>query len=130
VPLGAAWLSGLLALGALGVVCCGGGLSSLLSVGLAGQSAQIRDEVATLRDGAERLATTEGLLDEIGDRLDADRMARRQYPAVLPVSPPKDGWGTPLRYEQQGPDAALLRSAGPDRVFGTADDLSLELDAR
>lgn len=33
-----------------------------------------------------------------------------------------DAWGTALRYEP-GDERYVIRSAGPDRVFGTADDI-------
>lgn len=34
-----------------------------------------------------------------------------------------DGWGTPLRIEFSGFDDFKITSAGPDKVFGTADDI-------
>jgi hypothetical protein len=39
---------------------------------------------------------------------------------AFPVTP--DGWGTPVRYRPLGTDYEL-RSAGPDRVFCTLDDI-------
>ena len=35
----------------------------------------------------------------------------------------EDAWGNPLRYELQGEDRYIIRSAGPDGEFGTADDI-------
>lgn len=38
-----------------------------------------------------------------------------------------DAWGTPLRVDcARGPLEATITSAGPDRAFGTADDVSVE----
>ncbi len=47
----------------------------------------------------------------------------------------RDSWNTPLRIEpadwSQGRDGFyLVRSAGPDRQFNSADDLSIYLEAR
>lgn len=35
----------------------------------------------------------------------------------------EDAWGSPLRYELQGEDRYVIRSAGPDGEFGTEDDI-------
>jgi hypothetical protein len=35
-----------------------------------------------------------------------------------------DGWGTPLRFVFKGKDDVLIISAGPDKIFGTADDIT------
>lgn len=35
-----------------------------------------------------------------------------------------DGWGTPLRFVFKGKDDVLSISAGPDKIFGTADDIT------
>ncbi len=35
-----------------------------------------------------------------------------------------DGWGTPLRIEFSGVDDFQIISAGPDKIFKTADDIS------
>jgi hypothetical protein len=37
-----------------------------------------------------------------------------------------DGWGTPLRIEFSGFDDFKITSAGPDRIFGTSDDITDE----
>jgi hypothetical protein len=37
-----------------------------------------------------------------------------------------DGWGTPLRIAFSGFDDFKITSAGPDRVFGTSDDITEE----
>lgn len=48
-----------------------------------------------------------------------DDLVREDY--LLGV--PQDGWGTALGFR---PDFPILRSAGADRRFGTADDLTVE----
>jgi hypothetical protein len=35
-----------------------------------------------------------------------------------------DGWGTPLRFVFKGKNDFLIISAGPDKIFGTADDIT------
>lgn len=35
-----------------------------------------------------------------------------------------DGWGTPLRIRIESKDKIVITSAGPDKVFGTPDDIS------
>lgn len=35
----------------------------------------------------------------------------------------EDAWGNPLRYELQGENRYVIRSAGPDGKFGTKDDI-------
>jgi len=35
-----------------------------------------------------------------------------------------DGWGTPLRISFVSKDNILIRSAGPDKIFGTPDDIT------
>ncbi len=37
----------------------------------------------------------------------------------------KDEWDTPIQYERQGMMDYVFRSAGPDKVFGTEDDLHI-----
>jgi hypothetical protein len=36
---------------------------------------------------------------------------------------PKDPWGSEYRYDRESNESFVLQSAGPDRVFGTGDDL-------
>lgn len=36
---------------------------------------------------------------------------------------PKDLWGSAYRYDRRSNGSFVLRSAGPDRLFGTGDDL-------
>ena len=43
----------------------------------------------------------------------------------IPPGEMQDGWGTLFRYEPRA-DRYLIISAGPDRQFDTADDLSKE----
>jgi len=57
-----------------------------------------------------------GLPREIGEM----RRLRPQF-AV-----PMDAWGTEVKYEVVSETGFRLTSAGPDRAFGTADDISKE----
>lgn len=42
-----------------------------------------------------------------------------------PRQVPKDGWGHDFRYTTDGPQHALVTSAGPDGEFDTSDDMHL-----
>lgn len=73
-----------------------------------------------------RMETNQYLLDRYfsGHRSFPDALR-----AVLPADPTEwlsnythDAWGKPFRYTRKGNDYELV-SAGPDREFGTADDL-------
>ena len=35
-----------------------------------------------------------------------------------------DGWGTPFRISFESKDNIVILSAGPDKIFGTADDIT------
>ncbi|MDO8540834.1 MAG: hypothetical protein Q7S40_10395 [Opitutaceae bacterium] len=47
----------------------------------------------------------------------------KRHPAVNAHGELCDRWGTPYRFHQLSGDRMELRSAGPDRKFGTADDV-------
>ena len=40
-----------------------------------------------------------------------------------------DAWGTPFRIDMADPQHPKIRSAGPDRKWGTADDLTRSVDS-
>jgi hypothetical protein len=60
---------------------------------------------------------------------EVDAVVRRLHDAsVSPVwftedGRPVDAWGTPFRAVPHGADGVSCESAGPDRVFGTSDDI-------
>ncbi len=43
----------------------------------------------------------------------------------LELAAARDGWGTRLRYHCQAPEIVEISSAGPDREFGSRDDVVL-----
>lgn len=47
------------------------------------------------------------------------------HPAIDPEGRLRDRWGTPFRFHQLSGTVMELRSAGPDRKFGTDDDVVL-----
>ena len=49
----------------------------------------------------------------------------RTHPAINPAGELCDRWGTPFRFHALAGDRMELRSAGPDKKFGTADDALL-----
>lgn len=53
------------------------------------------------------------------------RFIRHDHPAVNAQGELCDRWGTPFRFHQISGDDMEIRSAGPDRRFGTADDAVL-----
>ena len=63
----------------------------------------------------ERPAVLEDLLRETRGNLPGSYLPD----GTIPV----DGWGNPLRYYGKG-DTVRFRSAGPDKVYHTADDLT------
>jgi general secretion pathway protein G len=87
-----------------------------------------------------RRAATGSKLQNVRSALEMYRLDNGRYPteaeglAVLgrPALPggtiylldePKDAWGKPFRYRLDG-GLAVIESAGPDGIFGTADDLT------
>jgi hypothetical protein len=46
----------------------------------------------------------------------------KDHPALNPAGELTDRWGTPFRFHQLSGTRMEIRSAGPDRRFGTADD--------
>jgi hypothetical protein len=53
------------------------------------------------------------------------RFIRHDHPAINAQGELCDRWGTPFRFHQISGDDMEIRSAGPDRRFGTADDAVL-----
>ena len=49
----------------------------------------------------------------------------RRHPAINAAGELCDRWGTPFRFHQLSGTQMEIRSAGPDRKFGTDDDVSL-----
>lgn len=80
---------------------------------------------------------TAGDMRSIGDMLDYEYMKKGRFPTreafeawlartfaennLKPMT--EDHWGTPYLYEETGRKAYTLRSAGPDKVMETFDDM-------
>lgn len=60
-----------------------------------------------------------------GDNSLRYRFVRPDHPAINAQRELCDRWGTPFRFHQISGDDMEIRSAGPDRRFGTADDAVL-----
>lgn len=60
-----------------------------------------------------------------GDNALRYRFIRHDHPAINGRGELCDRWGTPFRFHQISGDDMEIRSAGPDRRFGTADDAVL-----
>lgn len=88
-------------MGVLGLQAAGGALSTVAVLAEARQAVE----------GERRASGTTDVLDDARGNEIASRFT--------------DGWGQPLRYERQG-DTFRILSAGPDKTFGTADDLDFD----
>lgn len=71
----------------------------------------------------EELDSAGELLKEVSLHVRRQRAERGEFPRRPTEALPDDPWGTPLEYERIHPQHARLRSAGPDRHFGTGDDI-------
>jgi hypothetical protein len=58
----------------------------------------------------------------MGDNPLGLKLIPRNHPAVNARGELCDRWGTPLRFHQLSGERMEIRSAGPDRKFGTSDD--------
>lgn len=85
---------------------------------------------------AAKGATLEPILQQVEAALDSYADENGGYPADLEVLVPRflpradflvDPWGTRLRLEKDGTRGPSLVSAGPDRAFGTGDDIRRSL---
>lgn len=88
---------------------------------------------------AEARVKTAVRLNSLKKGLRADRLATNRYPPSLEsflsdsprttgeIEPYQDFWGTDLRYWVSG-TRCEIRSAGADRVFGTADDMVRQIE--
>jgi hypothetical protein len=129
VPLAVTCLFVVVGAGTL-LVLCGGGV--LLAV--AHHAKPSIEATRARRDAESRerrlVADSRALLDLVAARLEGTAREQGELPEMLAEAPPPDPWGTPLRYERRSPDRGLLRSAGPDRRFGTRDDVTRAVGAR
>lgn len=88
------------------------------------EQADLRTLMTGWRDALEEYRTAHGAYPE-------SLAAISQPAAVAPPGLPRpvvprgnvDPWGNPLAYERPTTERAMLKCAGPDQVFGTADDV-------
>lgn len=124
----------LIALCAWGVLTFAGALHKVR------QDVQSRSEISVTRSRMDRLDTAMRIIQNAAfegevpfpdtpDQIASITRSHRQlFPrnALLPSAELlKDEWDTPMRYERQGKMDYLFRSAGPDKIFDTDDDLTL-----
>lgn len=130
VPFAATCLTWIVGAGVLGLVCAGGVVFSL------GRKALPRVEASQGRrravaEQAERVARTRQMFDLLAARLVAELpRSGGEFPETLSEAPPPDPWDRPIRYERLSAERAMLRSSGPDREFGTKDDVERAVEAR
>ena len=122
---------------ALAWVAAGCGVLTLLCTGsvaafVAAAVGRAGEELAEqgTRMKVERAASSDAgvVLDALADAVLRD--AGNELPESLPEAPPPDAWGTPVRYRRLTPLRAVLTSAGPDRDFGTGDDVERLVELR
>jgi hypothetical protein len=122
-------------------------------VGSEGQYSPLADELLAARyDAAHDIVTLGAIINQfntllrlnerppLGDNRDISAAltgANRRRVVFIPPTHPAlrggllvDRWGTPLQFHARSADAIDVRSAGPDRVLYTADDLTNEPSGR
>jgi hypothetical protein len=91
---------------------------------------------ATSRLDTVKGSTLEPILKQVEAAVDAYADENGDYPGDLEMLVPRflprvdfliDPWGTRLRLERSEPQSLSLVCAGPDRVFGTDDDIRRSL---
>ncbi len=81
-----------------------------------------RAQLERVAEAAARYWTEHSALPGFTDYVSlSDALSPRYLSPLIRVDP----WQVPLAAEPAGPDALKLLSAGPDRILGTADDISL-----
>lgn len=85
-------------------------------------NARIRAELTKVNMGTLERAISFYISTEGQAPLDLNTL----FAARLFSGDPSDGWGTPIKYERKSESSFRLTAAGPDRVFGTADDIVFE----
>ena len=84
--------------------------------------AQLRPAVNAFKVDCGRLPTTsEGLAALLSN----PGLATWRGPYLASATVPTDQWRTGFRYEA-GTNYVIIRSAGPDKIFGTRDDITKE----
>ena len=87
----------------------------------------LQETLATWQTNFPRAGNPVGENSEITAALLGDNrlrfaFIRRGHPAINRDGELCDRWGTPFRFHQLSGEQMEIRSAGPDRKFGTADD--------
>jgi hypothetical protein len=127
VPGSVLWLAACAAFLVLTMLVCGGAFAMMVASAADQRASQFERELADQEAVRIRIEDADLGLQSVAELLESVRFEEREYPLALPELPPEDPWGTPIRYSRHGPESALLSSAGPDRVFQTADDRVLSL---
>lgn len=130
VPFAASCLTWFVGAAILLAVCGGGVVFSFARRALprveASQTAR-----RAVAEQAERVARTKQMFELLAARLVAElQRGGGEFPETLKEAPPADAWDRPIRYERLSGERAVLRSSGPDRQFGTKDDVERAVEAR
>lgn len=123
-------LAAVLVVGALFAIAWAGGVALGRTCVSALRAEGLRSRYAedVRRDEFVERATAQ--MENLAARIAASARDDGELPETLPEAPPKDPWGCAFEYARPSPERAVLRSAGPDRRFGTKDDLRREFGLR
>jgi hypothetical protein len=103
------------------LLVCAGGAAALLATALGEAERDLAARTQRTRAEKESAGDALVILDALADRVRRD--ATSELPESLSGPPPADPWRTPVAYRRVTPTRATLTSAGPDREFGTDDDV-------
>ncbi len=80
-----------------------------------------RKQLQTISDGVRRYLESQGTVPQVADFDDLLAILTPQYLADVT---PLDAWSNAYAYRRVSPQAAEVRSSGPDGLYGTQDDLT------
>ena len=108
------------------VVAILGVLAGIVVVNLAGRGDDAR--IQATRQSIANIATAVNMFEVTNSGLpdSLDQLTRSDGNSAPPLKPNQlnDAWGTPFQYKKVDKFTFEIRSAGPDKVMGTEDDLT------
>jgi hypothetical protein len=121
-------LTAVIGLLTMGAVASAAASTALMHAGVLAQIRSLQARLEELRTRRAEREAADDLIREVSLHVRAERMERGEFPHRPGEALPDDPWGTPLEYERIDRSHARVRSAGPDREFGSDDDLEAALD--
>lgn len=105
--------------------------TSSLGRGQEARAEATRADISNLHQAIERFALDVGRYPTIEEGLNileadaAPQIRRWRGPYIKAAGPLADGWGTSFQYSLPDGENYRVLSAGPDRQFGTEDDVGI-----